>query len=263
MLISLLIKALVRMDTSVQPLFYGYFVVLGVAACCLLWSFFSWLFPKISTAYSKHFKPIQRADMLARGVACVHAYFLFFLAIYMLWFDPERALLNDHGNGYPKSSPLLGLSTGYFIFDLLVMFIHGKPVFSYAFLLHHSLCIIGWTTLVLTRNGLFFPVFQSLCEFTNIFVSLHWFYCNAPGWKTSKAFIFNGLCLLVTFTIFRESLLVYSIYLVYTDFPFSYLLPFNKVFLLISSVLLNGLNLYWYSKIVRGLVRKFSKPKNQ
>ncbi|KAL0235520.1 hypothetical protein GEMRC1_002102 [Eukaryota sp. GEM-RC1] len=218
----------------------------------------------LSVAYTKQFNTVQRAECRSRAVSFIHAYTLFFLCVFLIFMDPDKELLNNPGSGLPKHTPLVGFSTGYFIFDLLVMLFYGPPLLSFIFALHHLVCIFGWTYLFLTRNGIFFPIFQSLCEFSNIFVSLHWFYCKAEGWKNSKAYIVNGVMLWISFVIFRMSMLPCTFYIIYRDFPFDYLLPFNLGFLIFATVVLNVMNLLWFSKISQGLIKyAFGKKKKE
>ncbi|KAL0216540.1 hypothetical protein P9112_008724 [Eukaryota sp. TZLM1-RC] len=260
MLLTSLLNVVTSTTLSITVQF-SYWFVFGFACCYLIWVLSGIVLPSLSSAYAKHFSPSQRAETKSRIVSFVHAYFLFFFVVYLLFIEPTKALPSDHANGFPSAAPMYGISTGYFIFDLFAMIIVGKPLFGMEFVAHHIICIFGWTYLVLTKNGIFYPTFQSLCEATNLFVSLHWFYSHAPGWKGSRAFVVNGFVLWLSFLVFRMSLLFYTAYLIYSEFPFNDLHWFNLGFIALASFVLNGLNCLWFWKITKGLLKHILKKR--
>ncbi|KAJ3089171.1 hypothetical protein HK102_007025, partial [Quaeritorhiza haematococci] len=94
------------------------------------------------------------------------------------------------------------------------------------------------------------------------FLNIHWF-CDKTGHSGSRLQIINGFCLMVVFFCARIVFGLYSSY----QFALAMIekwdqIPHHLIYIYsVANVLLNGLNLFWFYKIISMGLRRLMGPK--
>ncbi|KAL0477745.1 hypothetical protein AKO1_013394 [Acrasis kona] len=104
---------------------------------------------------------------------------------------------------------VLGISVGYFIYDLLFFFrmkIAGQNV---AMVVHHILCIVAMTYNVNYRIGLIYNIALLFTEVTTPLYHHRWFFLKL-GMGDSLAYKINGLLFWILFFCLQSGLVLYS-----------------------------------------------------
>lgn len=154
--------------------------------------------------------------------------------------------------GYNPYSGFVGaITVGYFIWDSVVCTLHLK-LFGVGFLLH------GFAALYVFGGSLkpfcmpWIPAFL-LFELSTPFVNINWFASKLPaGTISDRVVAINGICLLITFFLVRILWGFYAVFFVWYDLyrvrgQIHLFFPFM---LLSLNVMLNILNVYWFSKML-------------
>lgn len=152
---------------------------------------------------------------------------------------------------------LHAISCGYFLWDTLDALIYFENL---GFVLHGATCLFVFMFSYRPFLSYYGPRFL-LWEISTPFLNLNWFFDRTRVKGTTLQLI-NGLTLLATFFFAR---LVYGVYMSYDFFQTLY---FNRVEigwpLLVTycagNFLLNGLNWFWFSKMINAVRRRFGSP---
>ena len=212
-----------------------------------VWLAFPVIFPYSYRVASKH----TRIKFRPKSVA-----FVFSLVI--VWYAWPIVFSRDF-EGMRKGDPLLSydpyvhgvyaLALSYFVYDFIVTLLNGDPV---EFLAHAFLCmLIYWQTF--TPFMTYYGAGLLLFEASTPFLHLRWFLLQL-GWdRKSRLSRVNSLVFAVTFFVSR---IIWGFYLCLEGFI--YLQGFKErvgpvvfYFTHIAGFLLNLLNLYWFTIIVR------------
>ncbi|TEY50706.1 hypothetical protein BOTCAL_0274g00050 [Botryotinia calthae] len=245
------------------------------------------LFPKIYPSLSHRVKinwNIHFVSFVQSTVICL-------LALWVLWTDDERWDMDWRGRiwGYTGAGGLVqAFAMGYFLWDLMASIVH--------------LDALGWSSLIhaicaLLVVGIGFRPFANyyglnfvLYELSTPFLNIHWFFdkFNMTG---SKAQLYNGIVLLVTFFSCRLVWGVYQSARLYHDLwssfhtsraitapeprfsggseweLFRFLEESKELSLptwlawgyLATNTILTLLNFYWFNQMISAVSKRFSK----
>ncbi|GAY33719.1 hypothetical protein CUMW_007720 [Citrus unshiu] len=184
----------------------------GLLACKVVYD----LTQLISTFYFKAYNgltKIQRMEWNNRGISTVHAIFITALSLYyVFWSD----LFSDQQHTGPitfRSSWLsnfgLGVSVGYFLADLGMIFWLYPSLGGMEYVVHHSLSGIAVAYSMFSGEGQLYTYMVLISEVTTPEINMRWF-LDTAGMKRSTAYLVNGIA--------RILLFVYMFYHVYLHY---------------------------------------------
>ncbi|KVI03193.1 TRAM/LAG1/CLN8 homology domain-containing protein [Cynara cardunculus var. scolymus] len=153
----------------------------------------------ISTFYFRTYAgltKIQRIEWNNRGMSSIHAIFIATMSLYFVfWSD----LYSDQYTDGPvtfRSSPLstfaLGVSVGYFLSDLGMIFWLYPALGGLEYVVHHTLSAIAVAYAMFTGEGQLYTFMVLISELTTPEINLRW-YLDTAGLKKSNAYLINGV----------------------------------------------------------------------
>ncbi|KAH6402574.1 hypothetical protein HBI60_060020 [Parastagonospora nodorum] len=217
------------------------------------------------------------------------------LALWVMWADTERTEMDttERVHGYTGASGLIqAFAGGYFLWDLVIT-VQNVRIFGVGMLFHaiSALCVfsLGFRPFV----NFYAPTFI-LYELSSPFLNIHWF-CDKLNMTGSTLQFLNGIVLLLTFFSCRlvwgtyNSIRVFAdVWRAYTAGPLDlstdrqaalktahisgtgdsvlYFAHGQTVPLwlagayLASNLCLNGLNWFWFAKMIETLRKRFDPP---
>ncbi|KAH9747435.1 TLC domain-containing protein [Citrus sinensis] len=237
-------------------------ILAGLLACKVVYD----LTQLISTFYFKAYNgltKIQRMEWNNRGISTVHAIFITALSLYyVFWSD----LFSDQQHTGPitfRSSWLsnfgLGVSVGYFLADLGMIFWLYPSLGGMEYVVHHSLSGIAVAYSMFSGEGQLYTYMVLISEVTTPEINMRW-YLDTAGMKRSTTYLVNGVIIFFAWLIARILLFVYMFYHVYLHYDqvvemhaIGYLLVFVVPFVLAI------MNVMWFGKILKGLKKTLAK----
>lgn len=177
--------------------------------------------------------------------------------------DNSYAMGQDFGStnasklfGYNYNFSFVGaITTGYFIWDLLVCLQHFD-LFGFSFLLHAFAALFVFSITLIPFFQYWIPRFL-IFELSSPFVNINWFVNKLPqGTIPKQAIVINGLLLLGTFFSVRIVWGFYAIYLVLSLLiaewgSLSLGLKGIASMVVLLNFLLDVLNLFWFTKMIK------------
>ncbi|KAH9989938.1 DUF887-domain-containing protein [Russula vinacea] len=194
----------------------------------------------------------ERVGWQSRVASLVHALLILPLAARCLHLP---ALAADRAFGWdPRVGTLFAVTSGYFLWDSIVSLVHYEGM---GFVIH------GWTCLIIYFNGFrpflayYGPRFM-LWELSTPFLNIHWM-LDKTGQTGSPLQLVNGLILISTFACARlgyGSIMSYQF--LQTLFEVRDGLS-SATFAghVCGNVTLNGLNVFWFSRMIAALRKRF------
>ncbi|CAA2991549.1 transmembrane 56-B [Olea europaea subsp. europaea] len=237
-------------------------VVVGALTCKLVYD----LTQLISAIYFRGYNgltKIQRTEWKNRGVSTLHAIFISITSLYFVfWSD----LFSEHHSAElitfrnsPLSTFALGVSVGYFISDLGMIFWLYPYLGGVEYIVHHSLSAIAVSYSMLTGEGQLYTFMVLISEVTTPEINMRW-YLDIAGLKRSNAYLINGIVIFFAWLVARILLFVYMFYHVYLHHD-QVMKMHTFGFLLVYGVpsALATMNLMWFGKILKGLKKTLAK----
>lgn len=168
--------------------------------------------------------------------------------------DPHLAVLGY----YPFGGFISAISIGYFVWDLYVCLRYFK-LFGPGFLFHAVAALYVFSACLYPFCLPWIPAFL-LFEASTPFVNMNWFASRLPAGTFSDKFVMiNGLLLMITFFVVRLVWGIYAVVVVAGDMwqVRQYIAWFLPVSILSLNAILDGLNAFWFYKMVAIAKRKF------
>lgn len=197
---------------------------------------------------------IQRIEWNNRGMSTVHSIYITIMSIYLVFFSDLYSKYDQHQRAIMftlRSSPLstftLGVSVGYFILDLSMIY--------------HLLSLFAIAYSVFSGEGQFYTYMVLISEATTPGINLRWF-LDTIGLKTSNAYIINGAVMFFAWLIARILLFGYLFYHVsqhYAQIVKMHIIGCILVFCVPS--ILAMMNIIWFGKILKGLKKQLCNQK--
>ncbi|KAG7621095.1 TRAM/LAG1/CLN8 homology domain [Arabidopsis suecica] len=238
-------------------------VLVGICLCKLVYDLTE-LFSSIHIKSYSALTKIKRIEWNNRGISTVHATFISFMALYFVFFSDlfsdQRSLetLTVFRNS-PLSTFGLGVSVGYFLADLGMIFWLYPYLGGSEYILHHCLSGTAVAYSLFSGEAQLYTYMVLISEVTTPEINLRW-YLDIAGLKRSKAYLVNGVAIFFAWLTARILLFIYMFYHVYTHYDqviemhtFGYLLVF------VVPISLSVMNLIWFGKIVKGLKKTLEK----
>ncbi|KAJ8279158.1 hypothetical protein COCON_G00062240 [Conger conger] len=222
---------------------------------------FQWLFhsvsPWVSTRVSAGFRGLshkQTIEWNSRTVSTFHALVVGLFCLYILLFDD--AINEDPVWGDPTLVKInVGITTGYLISDLLLIFYFWKAIGDKFFVIHHLAALYAYYYVLGPGMLPYFANFRLLAEFSTPCVNQRWFFEVLGYPKSSKPNIANGVMMAAIFFLVRIAVMpVYytRMYSVYGTEAFYKVSWGGRTAWIFSSFCLDIMNVMWMHKIARG-----------
>lgn len=225
----------------------------------------SWFESQVGKSLSKPKLDRTVAGIALRLVTCIHNMIVIPLAVWglldaSLWEDPVGAVST-------VSQTVLGITTGFFVFDACACALKIREE-GFQFLMHGVLCATFFLYTVWRGAFHFFGCAYLLWEFSTAFVHIRWMLYKL-GHSSTKIYLVNGLALLASFFSCR---ILWGSYISLKFFFMSREMLGQTENLTTHTVIwvfrgvcvgLNGLNWYWFGKMVEKAFQLFVKKESQ
>ncbi|NXC20087.1 TM56B protein, partial [Corythaeola cristata] len=205
----------------------------------------SWVSTRITPSFND-LSQKRKIEWNSRTVSTFHALVVGGFCLYILLYDD--AVNADRLWGDPSIVKLnIAITTGYLISDLLLIIYYWKAIGDKFFVIHHLAALKGLLA--------YFGNFRLLAEFSTPFVNQRWFFEVLGYPKSSKANIINGVLMTVVFFLVRIAVMPIYYSHVISSFgtaAFQRLGFAAQSAWIISSVVLDVMNVMWMVKIAKG-----------
>ncbi|KAJ7555408.1 hypothetical protein O6H91_05G036300 [Diphasiastrum complanatum] len=245
-----------------EPFLWMISITVGITFCIIVYEVMRIISPIYSYSYNKLSKQDQ-VEWNNRGFSTAHALLVTVVSGYLLLFSNLFSDTAPYGQVVFRSTIfsqfILGVSTGYFLYDLYLIIAHYPALGRLEFVFHH---IFSLAALLLALHSGYAHIYLYMILFTESttpFVNIRW-YLSAIGLKRSNAYVVNGLMLFLVWLVARVLIFVYFFSHIYLHFDqVRQLHSAGFYFLFITPPLLAIMNLFWFGKIVNGLVKALIK----
>ncbi|CAH2078514.1 unnamed protein product [Thlaspi arvense] len=238
-------------------------VLAGIFLCKMAYDLTE-LFSSIHIKSYSALTNMKRIEWNNRGISTVHAIIISFMAIYFVFFSDlfsdQRGL---QGLMVFRSSPIsnfgLGVSVGYFLADLGMIIWFYPSLGGSEYIFHHCLSGVGVAYSLFSGEAQLYTYMVLISEVTTPEINLRW-YLDIAGLKRSKAYLINGVAIVLAWLIARILLFIYMFYHVYIHYDQVVLMhTFGYLLVFAVPIALSVMNLMWFGKIVKGLKRILEK----
>ncbi|RNA01917.1 transmembrane 56-B-like [Brachionus plicatilis] len=208
--------------------------------------------------YSKLYQSIpldKQASTLIRILSSFHAIIATVLSLCLVSFDHD---LHNNKLIYTSFaiSFTLNFSIGYLAFDILIMLMH-RSEFEWFFALHHFVSIVAFYACSTAGVFPYIALCRLISEGSTPFLNNRWFLLTLNK-KKSKLYMYNGICLILVFTLVRILQIVPNWRIFFelmntaewASIEFRY-----KLICVGSCVPLDVLNVYWFTKIINIVIK--------
>ncbi|XP_057865445.1 uncharacterized protein LOC131073095 isoform X2 [Cryptomeria japonica] len=154
-----------------------------------------------SLLYFKGYAKLTKMEQIEwnnRGFSTIHAIVVSAASIYLL-FISDLFYNNDQDEPIILRSSflsnfILGVSVGYFLSDLAMIFWHYPSLGGKEYILHHGFSMTAIGVSLYSSEAQIYVYMILLSEITTPFVNARW-YLDLAGLKRSKAYLINGIAL--------------------------------------------------------------------
>ncbi|CAN0854960.1 TLC domain-containing protein 4-B [Linum grandiflorum] len=151
------------------------------------------------------------------------------------------------------------VSVGYFIADLGMIFWFYPSLGGMEYVVHHCLSAIAVGYSMLSGEGQLYTYMCLISEVTTPEINMRW-YLDISGMKRSTAYLVNGVLIFVFWFIARVLLFFYIFYHINMHFDqIVQMMWFGCVVVVLVPSTLFIMNLIWFSKIIKGLLKILAK----
>ncbi|KAL7201275.1 hypothetical protein ACSBR1_033057 [Camellia fascicularis] len=223
----------------------------------------------VSLLFFKGYAKLNDAEKLEwnnRGFSTFHALVVAVASVYLLLFSDLFDENYDNKLIVHRSSTLsdtiLGISIGYFLSDLAMILWNYPALGGMVYVLHHGLSMFSIFLSLVHGQGQFYILMVLFTESTTPFVNLRW-YLDVAGQKNSKLYVCNGVALFFGWLVARILLFIFCFYHLLTHFDqVKQMMPLAFYSLLAVPPVLAVMNLFWFWKIAKGMIKTLSKARH-
>ncbi|XP_077981623.1 TLC domain-containing protein 4-B-like [Glandiceps talaboti] len=244
------------MDLEYLPVVLASF---GVSA-----SLYYFISPLISEYICNGYRKLtqeQQVDWNTRTVSTLHSLIVSSLCVYVLLHDDDSQK-NPIWCKCKLAKYNCAITAGYVVADLMIMLCHFPLADSVFYILHHLAAVYAYTYTLLYGALPYFANFRLIAEVSTPFVNERWFLDVLGYPKDNVYLIFNGVAMSVSFFMVRIAVMptyYYTMYSVWGTPEFYELSSGMRVAWVLASAVLDTINVYWFSKIYRGLKKLLLK----
>ncbi|XP_023007223.1 transmembrane protein 56-B-like isoform X1 [Cucurbita maxima] len=160
------------------------------------------------------------------------------------------------------SDMTLGFSIGYFLSDLAMVLWFFPALGGLEYVLHHGLSLFSIIQSLLSGQGQVYILMVLFTEITTPFVNLRWYLDNA-GQKNSNLYVINGIALFFGWLVARIVLFIYFFGHMFKHFDeVKSVYPLGFYTLLAVPPMLAVMNVFWFWKIARGMIKTLKKARH-
>lgn len=219
-----------------------------------------------SQLYFKGYNKLTKMEQVEwnnRGFSTIHAIVVSGASIYLLFISD---LFYNNDQDEPAilrssffSNFVLGVSVGYFLSDLAMIFWYYPSLGGKEYIVHHAFSMTAIGISLYSSEAQIYVYMILLSEITTPFVNARW-YLDLAGLKRSKAYIINGITLFCGWLIARIILFIF--YFAHVHSHYNEVLkvkPATFYCLFIVPSLLTFTNIYWFWRIARGCKKTLSR----
>lgn len=233
---------------------------------CAFWAVVSTVFCTLVYKLSRFYSPLlfksyrglslrDKREWDVRYGSMPHAFLCIVYACVMLSGDffykeaPVPSVFRTCDTSYTA----LGISLGFFIVDFVISWKYHMG--GNEMLAHHIGAISSVLVAVLLGQGHMHTIWMLVTEATTPFVNLRW-WLDKANMKATLLYFYNGVSIFLTWIIFRLVTFPPFFYVVWQQRGQVELLwPGSVVLLMIVPFLLLFLNIMWFYKIVKGVIK--------
>ncbi|XVE89464.1 hypothetical protein DITRI_Ditri19aG0203500 [Diplodiscus trichospermus] len=234
----------------------------GIITCKLVYKITGFISPFCFKGY-RRLSNKEKVEWNNRGFSTFHAVISSLASLYLLLFsdlfydDSSDELIINRTSFI--SNAILGFSIGYFLSDLAMIIWHYPALGGLEYVLHHGLSMFSIFLSLISRQGQIYILMVLFSESTTPFVNLRW-YLDVAGQKSSTIYVYNGIALFFGWLIARIFLFIYFFAHMLNHFDqVKKIFPLGFYSLLIVPPLLALMNVVWFWKILKGLIKTVSK----
>ncbi|KAF0978797.1 hypothetical protein FDP41_001867 [Naegleria fowleri] len=221
----------------------------------------------INPSFYKTLSKRDQNEYESRVISSLHSFVVAFGGIAILFND--HVFLYDWNITHRSLATecLFYFSTGYMLIDLMFVLYYYPQIGGIEMVIHHVFVSTGQICLVECQIGEVLGVWVTQTEHTTFFINMRWFLDKA-GMKDCSIYIFNGLMMWLVWFLVRIGYAVFNVvFFVRKWDEWMKLIEergtygmFHFVFLTIQCVNLGYLNVMWFTKLTRGVIKAlFSK----
>lgn len=237
-------------------------IIGGIFACKMVYD----LTQLISSVHFKSYSSlskIQRTEWNNRAMSTVHAIFITVMSLYFVFWSDLYSDDQLAGLVTLQSSPLstfvLGVSVGYFLTDLGMIFWFYPDLGGLEYVVHHLLSVVSLAYAMLTGEVQLYTYMVLISETTTPGINLRW-YLDTVGMKRSRAYVINGVVIFLSWLVARILLFIYLFYHVYLHYDqVRQIQSFGLFLVIVVPLVLAVMNLMWFAKIFKGLKKTLAK----
>ncbi|KAM0950608.1 putative TRAM/LAG1/CLN8 domain-containing protein [Dioscorea sansibarensis] len=237
----------------------------GIIMCKMVYDFTGW----ISTLCFKGYNGLSKAHQTEwnnRGFSTFHAILAAAVSFYLLVVSD---LFKDNFLDVPMigrksvvSDAMFGVSIGYFLSDLAMILWLYPALGGKEYILHHGLSLYSIFLSLLSGKAQAYILMVLFSEITTPFVNLRW-YLDVAGQKNSMLYLYNGIALFFGWLAARILFFIYLFTHMYLHFDqVKSIFPLGFYSLLTAPSLLAMMNLFWFWKIFKGMVKTLSRKRH-
>ncbi|KAL4587872.1 hypothetical protein LXL04_000747 [Taraxacum kok-saghyz] len=236
----------------------------GIVMCKFAYEVTGVISPLIFKGFNK-LEKAQKLEWKNRGFSTFHAIFAAIGALYFLLvsdlFDENSQQVLLINRSSRSLDTLLAMSIGYFLSDLTMIIWTYPTLGGIEYLLHHGLSMLALGQALLSGQVQFYILIVLFTEITTPFVNLRW-YLDVAGKKNSTLYVMNGVGMFVGWLVARVILFVFFFYHMFTHFDqVKQVYTMGYYSLLTIPPALAVMNLNWFRKIAKGLIKTITKSK--
>ncbi|XP_023731059.1 uncharacterized protein LOC111878785 isoform X1 [Lactuca sativa] len=234
----------------------------GIIMCKVAYDLTGVISPLVFKGFNK-LESVQKFEWKNRGISTFHA---LFVAIASYYFLVVSNLFDEHDQqefivyrSSASSNTILAMSLGYFLSDLAMIIWMYPTLGGPEYVFHHGLSMFGIIQSLICGQAQFYNFIVLFSEITTPFVNIRW-YLDVAGKKNSMFYLLNGVAVFVGWLAARVILFIFFFHHMFTHFDQvkqTYWTIFCSL-LTIPSVL-TIMNLFWFWKIAKGLIKTLTK----
>ncbi|KAH7427156.1 hypothetical protein KP509_10G032100 [Ceratopteris richardii] len=245
-----------------EPVLWLSSVFIGIVACTLIYRGMKASSPRIFPAYLK-LSQAEKIEWDNRGISTFHAIIVSAVAWYLIFysgfFQHEDSKSSVVFRSSIFSQMILGVSIGYFLSDLAMIIWFYPALGGIEYVLHHFLSMTSLALSIYSGQAHLYLYLVLFSEITTPFVNLRW-YLSLSGMKNSRLYLYNGLMLFFSWLFARVLLFVYLFSHIYLHYEqVKEIFPAGFYYLFIAPPALALMNVLWFYKILKGLIRTIHK----
>lgn len=240
-------------------------VMISFSVCLFLFYFVS---PKFSSLVSSRYHQLpeaKRIDWDTRIGSNLHAVIVSVISLYCFMFDAETTS-NPVVNDAVFARVGVSITMGYISADFLIILLSYKHIGDLFTMTHHLMAIWAYYFVVVYGFLPYFANVRQLAEISTPFVNQRWFF-DAIGYpRMSRSFVVNGYVMGASFFLCRIAIMptyYYKCYSVWGSQEQRNLGALISFYWISTCTVLDAINLFWFTKIVRGAMKLTRKLKDR